>query len=86
MDKETFETKLDATLAESRVRRDKAEQLGFGGLTYDMQWVVFNKARMFGWDGTIPGVLGNYTANKALDSALDFLIEQGITFKKEGSK
>lgn len=63
---------------------EKAKSLGFESTTYDSQWVIFNKARMFGWDGTIPGVLGGHSANKALEDALDYLLEQGIVFKKEG--
>ena len=49
----------------------KAKRLGFNDLSYDGQWVIFNKARMFGWSGVQPSVLGTYAANKALDEVLD---------------
>lgn len=63
---------------------EKAQKLGFTDLGFDTQWVVFNKARMFGWDGNIPGVLGNHIADIRVEEALDYLIEQGIQFRKDG--
>lgn len=63
----------------------KAQLLGFNDLSYDTQRIVFSKARMFQWTGKEPGVLGSHSANKVLDKALDFLLEQGVIFHKEGN-
>jgi len=61
----------------------KAKIIGFENLGFDSQWIIFNKARMFGWTGVQPSVLGTHTADKALDEAIDFLLERGLVFKKE---
>lgn len=62
----------------------KAQILGFDTLGYDMQRVIFNKAKMFGWRGQEPSVLGNYSADSVLDEAIDYLLQQKVTFKKDG--
>lgn len=60
----------------------KAKILGFDNLGYDGQWIVFNKARMFGWTGEQPSVLGTHTADVQLNAALDYLLEQKVTFRR----
>lgn len=81
-----FNKKLEEYQATQSARMTLVKLLGFDSLGYDNQHIIFNKARMFGWTGDYPGVLGSHTANKALDEAIDYLIQQGATFKKESNK
>lgn len=69
----------------TKTRLQKAQPLGFTNLSFDSQRVIFNKARMFGWCGDEPTVLGSDLALLILEEALDYLIDQGVTFKKEGT-
>lgn len=62
---------------------EKAKVLGFDKLDFDTQWIVFNKGRMFGWEGATPKVLGSASANKVLDEVLDYLLAQGVKFERE---
>lgn len=61
---------------------EKANTIGFYDLNYDTQWLIFNKAVMFGWAGHKPGVFGTFTSDQALDNALDWLIEEKVQFRK----
>lgn len=81
-----FNKKLEEYQTAKNEQLIKIKLLGFNDLTYDTQRIIFSKAKMFGWTGQEPSVLGNYTANAALDNAIEFLLVQGVVFKKEGSK
>ena len=61
---------------------ERAKIIGFDNVGYDTQRIIFNKARMFGWNETEPSVLGSFSANLAVESAIDYLVAQGVCFKK----
>lgn len=67
-------------------RLAKVKPLGFTNLSFDIQWIIFNKARMFGWTGQQPSVLGTHFAYQQLDGAIEYLLAQGISFKKDGGE
>lgn len=49
------------------------QELGFPRFNYSMQRMALSEARRLGWLGNDPSVLGTYTAELAIDSALEFL-------------
>ena len=53
-----------------RQKRSRFEQLD-----YAAQRRIFGRAREFGWSGEIPSVLGTSSADDALESAVDYIID-----------
>lgn len=74
---------MEETEQQPELRLTKAKLLGFDNLSYDSQRVIFNKARMFGWRGDEPSVLGSEFATKCLDEAIEYLLKLGVKFQKE---
>lgn len=52
----------------------KAKQLGLIPLSYSNQWTILDRARVLGWKGKTPSILGTYNAKKSLADAIEYLL------------